>query len=324
MKLFSKVSIVVAAALFSVSTLGVAQEWPNKPIRMVAPQPAGGGPERTIRAIAKGLSDRLGQTVIVDYKPGANGNIGAADVANSAPDGYTWMLSAEHVATINPFIYKSMGYSKEKLVATYLVGSLNQILACHPKTGINTIADLVRVANANKAKPLSYASAGAGSHSHLVMEVLLDELKIDMTHVPYRGPAPAVQDLMGGQVDCSVNVTAALAEAVKSKRVTGIATTSSSRIPSLPELPTMKEVGLPKIEGNFWLAMYAPKGVPKAVLDKFNKALDETVRGVEVTEAMAANNTIYSGSGADAAQAEMLKAGVRWERVVKQVKLALD
>jgi tripartite-type tricarboxylate transporter receptor subunit TctC len=324
MKLFSKVSTVVAAALFSVSTLGVAQEWPNKPIRMVAPQSAGGGPERTIRAVAKGLSDRLGQSVVVDYKPGANGNIGAADVANSAPDGYTWMLSAEHVATLNPSLYKSLGYDKQKLVATYLLGSLNQILACHPKTGINSIADLVRLANANKAKPLTYASPGAGSNGHLTMEMLLEELKIDMTHIPYRGPAPAVQDLIGGQVDCAFSVTSSLLENVKSKRVVGIATTSLARLSGLPEVPTLRDVGLTNVDGNLWLAMYAPRGVPKVVLDKFNKALEETVRGAEVTEAFAASSTIFAGPGLDAAQAEMAKSEAKWSRIIKKLNVTLD
>ena len=314
--------VLMATALMTFNTASVAQEWPNKPIRMVAPQPPGGGPERTIRAIAKGLTERLGQSVVVDYKPGADGNIGAANVANSPPDGYTWMLSAEHVSTINPFIYKNIGYDAQKLVATYLVGSLNQILACHPKTGINNFADFIRVANANKAKPLTYASPGP--NGYLGMEMLLDELKIDMTQVPYRGPAPAMQDLLGGQVDCALIVTAAMLENVRSKRVVGVATTSQTRIAAVPEVPTLREVGFPNVEGNFWLAMYAPRGTPKAILDKFNKALDETVRGVEVTEALAANNTIFSGAGPDTAQAEMAKSAIKWERIVKRVKLTVD
>lgn len=323
MKLFSKVStVVVASALLSMSTWSIAQEWPTKPIRMVAPQPAGGGPERTIRAIAKGLSDRLGQPIVVDYKPGADGNIGAGNVANSASDGYTWMLSAEHVATINPFIYKNLGYDKQKLVSTYLIGSLNQILACHPKTGISNFADFVRLAKSRKDKPLTYASPGP--NGYLGMEMLLDELKIEMTQVPYRGPAPAMQDLLGGQVDCALIVTAAMLENVKAKRVVGIATTSLNRLSALPDVPTLKDVGLPNVEGNFWLAMYAPKGVPKAVLEKFNKALDETVRGVEVTEALAANSTVFFGSSADVAQEEMVKASIKWERIVNRVKLTVD
>ena len=323
MKIFSKIHLVcMAASWLAWSTPTVAQDWPNKPIRMVAPQPPGGGPERTIRAIAKGLTERLGQSVLVDYKPGADGNIGAGNVANAPPDGYTWMLSAEHVSTINPFIYKNLGYDPQKLVATYLVGSLNQILACHPKTGIQNFADFVRVANANKAKPLTYASPGP--NGYLGMEMLLDELKIDMTQVPYRGPAPAMQDLLGGQVDCALIVTAAMLEHVRSKRVVGFATTSQTRIPAVPEVPTLREVGFPNVEGNFWLAMYAPRGVPKTILDRFNKALDETVRDVEVTEALAANNTIFSGAGPETAQAEMAKAALKWERIVRRVKLTVD
>jgi tripartite-type tricarboxylate transporter receptor subunit TctC len=316
--------IFFAGALLSLGKLGIAQEWPTKPIRMIVPQAAGGGPERTIRAIAKGLSDRLGQPVVVDYKAGANGNIAAADLARSAPDGYTWMLSPEHVATINPFIYRSIGYNRENVSPTFLVGSLNQILACHPKTGINKLSDLVRVSQADKSKRLSYGSPGAGSNGHLAMEMLLDELKIDMTHVPYRGPAPAVQDLIGGQVDCVLTVTSALAEHVKSQRVVGVVTTSLTRLPSLPDIPTMRDVALPAFDGNFWLAMFAPKGVSNAVLDKFNQALDETVRGDEVRGALAASNTFMLAAGPLVARTEIARAAAKWQRVAKRVNFTLD
>lgn len=311
-----------ATTLFALSApAALAQEWPTKPIRMIAPQAPGGGPERVIRALAQGLGQKLGQPVVVDYKPGAAGNLGTADLSRSPADGYTWMLSAENVLTVNPFLYKNSGFNRQDVSAFNLIASLNQLLACHPKVGAQTLQDLVRVA---KSRPLTYASSGPGSNGQLTMEMLLDDLGIQMTHVPYKGPGPATQDLLGGQVDCTFIVTAALAEHVKAKRLVGIATTSLSRIPALPEVPTMKEVGLPNFEGNFWLGMFAPRGVPKAIQDKFGKALDEVIRSPEVREAMAINNTVLAGTTPEVAQAEIQKAAARWERVVKRVNLSLD
>ncbi|MDH4376096.1 MAG: tripartite tricarboxylate transporter substrate binding protein [Ramlibacter sp.] len=310
------------AALLAVTSLhAAAQEWPTKPIRMIAPQPPGGGPERVIRGIAQGLSQRLGQPVVVDYKPGAAGNLGTADLARSPADGYTWMLAAENSLTINPFVYKSLGFNRQDVAAFNLIASLNQLLACHPKVGANSLQDLVRIA---KSRPITYSSAGAGSNGHMTMEMLLTELGIQITHIPYKGPAPAVQDVLSGQVDCTFIVTAAVVEHVKSKGLVGIATTSLSRIPSAPDIPTMKEVGMPNFEGNFWLAMFAPRGLPKAIQDKFGKALDEVIRTPEVREAMAANNTILVGSNPEVAQAEINKAAQRWERVAKRLSLSID
>lgn len=310
------------AGLLAAATLNVAaQEWPTKPIRMIAPQAPGGGPERVIRGIAQGLSQKLGQPVVVEYKPGAAGNLGTADLARSPADGYTWMLAAENSLTVNPFVYKSLGFNRQDVAAFNVIASLNQLLACNPKVGVKSLQDLVRVA---KSRPLTYSSAGPGSNGHLTMEMLLDELGIQMTHVPYKGPAPAVQDVLSGQVDCTFIVTAALIEHVKSKGLVAIATTSLQRIPSIPEVPSMKEVGLPNFEGNFWLAMFAPRGLPKAVQEKFGKALDEVIRSPEVREAMATNNTILVGSTPEVAQAEINKAAQRWEKVAKRLSLSLD
>lgn len=310
------------AAMVALATVGaMAQEWPTKPIRLIAPQAAGGGPERVIRGIAQGLSQRLGQPVVVDYKPGAAGNLGTADLARSPADGYTWMLGPENMLTVNPFVYKSVGFNRSDVSSFNLIASLNQLLACNPKVGVKSLQDLVKVA---KSKPLTYSSAGPGSNGHLAMEMLLSEVGAEMTHIPYRGPAPAVQDVLGGQVDCTFIVTAAVIEHVKSKQLVALATTANNRIPALPDVPTMKDVGLPNFEGNFWLGMFAPKGVPKAVQDKFGKALDEAIRSPDVRDAMAMNNTILVGTTPEVAQAEIHKAAQRWEKVAKRLNLSLE
>ncbi len=315
-----------ALCLFAITTMfcghaSAQQDWPSKNIRMIAPQAAGGGPERVIRGIAQGLSQKLGQQVIVDYKPGAAGNLGAADLIRSGADGYTWMLGPENIATINPLVYKSTGFDRKELMPFNLIASLNQILACHPNVQASTIPELVKV---SKARKLTYSSSGAGSIGQLTMEMFLNDAGATMTHIPYKGPSQAVQDLLGGQVDCTFVVTAALVEHVKAKRLIGIATSSKARVPSLPDMPTMAEAGMPSFDGNFWLVMYAPRGVPQAVRDKFGKALDEVIRGAEVQDAMAQNNTILAGTTSDAAQAEIAKSAAKWEAVAKRIKLELD
>ena len=299
----------------------LAQTWPTKPIRLIAPQAPGGGPERVIRGIANGLSQRLGQPVVVDYKPGAAGNLGASELARSPADGYTWMLGTETIITLNPLIYKNTGFNKADVVPINLIASLSQLLACNPKVGVRNVAELVSKA---KTQPLSYASSGAGSPGHFTMEMLLDSAKVSMTHVPYRGPAPAVQDLIGGQVDCAFLVTAIVAEHIKSGRLQALATSSKGRIGILPDVQTMQEQGFAGFDATFWLAMFSPRGVPADIQAKFSRALDETIRTAEVTDAMAANNTKLEGTSAEAAQRELDAITQRWEKVSKRINLKLD
>jgi tripartite-type tricarboxylate transporter receptor subunit TctC len=312
--------VVLAALLGSVGAVQ-AQDWPSKPIRLIAPQAPGGGPERVIRGIANRLSQRLGQPVVVDYKPGAAGNLGAAELARSQADGYTWMLGTETIVTLNPLIYKSTGFNKSDVVPINLVASLSQLLACNPKVGVKSVPELI---NKAKTQNLSYASSGAGSPGHFTMEMVLDAAKVNMTHVPYRGPAPAVQDLISGQVDCAFLVTAIVGEHIKSGRLVALATSSKQRLGIFPEVPTMQEQGFPGFDATFWLAVFAPKGLKADVQTKFARALDESIRAPEVTEAMAANNTKLEGTTAEAAQKELDAITKRWEQVAKRINLKLD
>ncbi len=312
--------LLLLAALI-VAGAAHAQDWPTKPIRLIAPFSAGGGPERVIRAITGGLSQRLGQPVVLDYKPGAGGNLGATDIANSRPDGYSWMLSPENPVTINPLVYKNLGFKLDEVVSFSLVGSMTQVLACHPRVGAKSVGDLVGLA---KSKNLSYASGGAGAPSHLTMEMLLDAANVKMTHVPYRGPSAAIQDLLGGQVDCAFEVQSAVSEHIKSNRLIGIAVSTKGRSSMLPDLPTMQEQGFKDFDATFYIVIFAPRGVPADIQAKFGKALDETIRSAEVKEAMAQNGVKPEGMSGEAAQRELRQNGKRWEVVAKRLQLNLD
>lgn len=312
---------IALVASITTCSLVAAQTWPTKPIRLVFPSAPGGGPERVIRALTTGLSNHLGQPVVIDYKPGAGGNIGSADVARSAPDGYSWMLASESSLTINPHVYKNTGFKVDDLVPVKLIASLPQVLVCNPAVGVKTVPELVQRA---KEKPLSYASPGAGSGGHLTMEMFLDATKINMTHIPYRGVSPAVTDLVGGQVDCYFGVVSAFKEFLSSKRLVALAVSTGKRVSVLPDVPTVKEQGFEHFDATFYLGIFSPRNVPTDIRSKFTKALDETLRSQEVVDAMAGNALTPVDIGANAADKELRDISKRWASVAKRIDLKID
>jgi tripartite-type tricarboxylate transporter receptor subunit TctC len=298
-----------------------AQTWPIKPLRIVVPQPPGGGPDLVIRNIARAMSQKLGQPVVVDYKPGAGGNIAAIEVVRSGADGYTWLLATETLFTINPLLYSNLGFNKNDLLPLSLIGSFTQVLACHPSVGVNTVADLVSKA---KAKNLTYASSGNGSPGHLTMAMLLNDAKVDMTHIPYRGPQPAVQDLLGGQVDCAFLVVAAVNEHLKSGRLVAIATSGRQRSETLPNIFTAQEQGFKTVDATFWLGVFGPKGTPSGVQTQFLKALEDALKMQEVKDAFAVNGTKLEGTTPEVAKQELDQIAQRWANVAKKINLKVD
>jgi tripartite-type tricarboxylate transporter receptor subunit TctC len=317
-----RIAHLTAVLCLAVSALGAqAQTWPSRPIRLVFPSAAGGGPERVIRAITAGLTQRLGQPVVIDYKAGAGGTIGTADLARAAPDGYTWMLAPETTLTINPLVYRNPGFKVEDVVPVSLIGSLTQALACHPSVGARNVQELVARA---KTRDLTYASAGAGSAAHMTMEMFLEATQTKMTHIPYRGVAPAVQDLMAGQVDCYFGVVSALSEFIKSGRVVGVAVSPRKRVQILPDLATVQEQGVKDFDAAFYLGVFGPRGVPQDILAKFTRALDETVRSSEVLDAMAANAVTPENLDAQAAQKELRDIARAWTAVARRVNLKAE
>ena len=311
----------LAVTISMAAASALAQTWPSKTIRILAPQPPGGGPDQVLRNIANDLSKRLGQQVLLEHKPGAGGNIAAAELLRTGADGYTWMIGTESILTINPLIYKNIGFNKADLVPINLIGSFTQVLTCNPGVGVKTVPEMIAKA---KTRPMSYASGGPGTPGHLTMEMLLAEAKVSMTHVPYRGPQPAVTDMLGGQVDCGFLVGAVVNEFVKSGRLVALATSSKTRSATAPDLPTVAEQGYPAVDATFWLTAYAARSVPKDILEKFSKALEESIKIPEVRDAMAINSTKLEGMTAEAAQKEIERISLRWEGTAKRVNLKLE
>ncbi len=315
-----KYALCLLAALLSAGA-AQAQEWPNKPLRMIVPFMAGGGPERVIRSITNGLGQQLGQPVVVDYKAGAGGNIGASELARAGGDGYTWMVGPESVVTINPYVYKRLGFEVKDVPAATLVGGLAHVLVCKPALGVKSVAELVSLA---KTKPLVYATGGAGTAAHVAMEMFLEAASLNMTHVPYKGPLAAAQDLLAGHVDCSFVVESTVAEFVKTNKLNGLAVSTKVRSTVLPNLPTMQESGFKDYDVTVYTVIFGAAKVPANIQAKFDAALKVVSASAEVREAIQQSGLIPVWSNSEVAQQEMQRQSQRFGTILKRLNMTLD
>ena len=237
--------------------------WPDRAVHVVLPFPPGGPSDIVMRLAAEKMQVALKQPIVIDNRPGAGGNLGAAEVARAAPDGYTWLWGTDTLVTVNPSVYKTLNFKVDDLLPVTFGTNFSQTLVCHPQVGVKTVAELVAKA---KASPLSYASGGAGVPGHLSMELLQAMAGFTMIHVPYKGPAPATQDVIGGQVACGLLAGPTVLPHVRAGRLVALAVSGSARSPALPEVPTMAEAGVAGYEANFALAMFAPRATPEAIV----------------------------------------------------------
>ena len=247
-----------------------AQTYPTRPIRLVVPFPAGGTTDILAREVGDRLSRSLGQSVVVDNRPGAGGNIGADLVAKSAPDGYTLLMGTVGTHAINPSLYTKMPYDHVKdFVPIILVAGVPNVLEVTPSLPVNSVADLIKLA---KEKPgqLNFASSGSGTSIHLSGELFKTMAGVDMTHVPYKGSAPALTDLMGGQVQLMFDNLANSTPQLKAGKLKALAVTTAKRSALAPELPTLAETGLPGFDIYTWWGFMAPAGTPKEIVAKWN------------------------------------------------------
>ncbi|MFO1329742.1 MAG: tripartite tricarboxylate transporter substrate binding protein [Rubrivivax sp.] len=295
--------------------------WPEKPLRVVLPFPPGGPSDIVMRLAAEKMQAVLRQPVVIENKPGAGGNLGAAEVARAPRDGHTWLFGTDTLHTVNPHVYRQPGFRPEDLPPVTIATRFDQSLVCHPGLGVRTLAELIAKAKASK---LSYASGGAGVPGHLSMELLLSMAGFEMTHVPYKGPAPATQDVLGGQVACGLLAGPTVLPHVRAGRLVALAVSGSTRSPSLPEVPTVAEAGVPGYEANFTLVLYAPRGVPEPVLARMRQVFVDALRTPEVSDKLRAGDQIVVGSsGADAARV-LAADSAKWGAVARRIGLGLD
>jgi tripartite-type tricarboxylate transporter receptor subunit TctC len=262
-----------------------AQDWPAKPVRFVVPFPPGGTTDILARLVGQHLSESLGQTFVVDNRGGAGGNIGAAEVAKAAPDGYTIMMGTPGTQAINQYIYTKMPYDTEKDFAPVsFVARVPNVLVVNPGVGVKSLEALIKYARANPNK-LNSASPGAGTTGHLSLELLKTMAGVQIQHVPYKGSGPALNDLLGGQVQMTIDNLPSAMPHIQSGKLVALAVTTEKRVEALPDVPTVASV-VPGYEASSWFVVMAPARTPEPVVRKLSGEIDKLLKKPAVLERM--------------------------------------
>jgi tripartite-type tricarboxylate transporter receptor subunit TctC len=295
--------------------------WPQRPIRVVVPHPPGGPSDLVARTVTDRLAVLLKQPVVLENKPGAGGNIGAMEVARSAPDGYTWMLGTDTIVTVNPHVYRKMQYKPEDFRPVAILSQFGQTLVCHPAVGVKTVPEMIAKA---KSQPMSYASGGPGVPGHLSMELLQFMGGFDMSHVPYKGPALAAQDVLAGQVPCGLLAGPTVLPHIRAGKLVALAVSGTTRAPTLPDVPTMAEAGIKDYDAMFTLALWAPRGVPDAIVNKFRQAWADSLLVPEVVERLKQTDQTPVVSTPEVAASKLSNDFVKWGAVARRINLGLD
>ena len=311
-------------ALFGVPGVASAQQYPSKPIRFVVPYPAGGPLDTVARLLAQKVSEGTGQPVVVDNKPGAGGNIGADIVAKSPADGYTILMGAVATHAINPTLYKSIPYDPIKDFAPVTqVASTPNVLVVNPSVPAASVREFIAHAKANPGK-LSFGSGSIGSAGHLAGELFKTLAGVDMVHVPYKGAAPAMQDLVGGQIQLMFDNLASSLGQVKGGTVRALAVTTSARSGFAPELPTIAESGLPGFDISTWFGVFAPAGTPREALTRLHAEFTKALAAPDVRARMTALGAEPVGNTPEQFAAYIRAEAEKYARVIKASGAKVD
>ena len=323
LKLYKKISHIFLGLFLSFSGFGVvlADSFPSKPIRIIVPYPPGGGNDVLARMFAPELSKALGQSVIVENRPGAGGSMGSASVAKSAPDGYTLLIINTVPHTASAGIYPKLGYDPVKdFAGVALVASNPYVIAVNPNLPAKNITEFIALA---KSQPgtIYYGSAGTGSVTHLNAELFKIAVKADLIHVPYKGGGPAIADLLGGQVQMTVENVFLMAPYFKAGQLRPIAVTGLKRSSILPDTPTIAESGYPNFEIIGQFGFVAPAGTPNDVLLKLNNAFNKITKSPEITAKLNAQGTDPRSVTPEAFQSILQSESIKWLGVIKEANI---
>jgi len=324
--------ILLTALVALASAYASAQTYPSKPIRLVVPFPPGGTTDILARDVGQRLTETLGQSVVIDNRPGAAGNVGSDIVAKSAPDGYTLLMCTVSSHAINPGLYSKLPYDHIKDFApVILVARVPNVLEVNPAVPVNTVSDLIKLA---KEKPgqINFASSGSGTSIHLSGELFKTMAGVDMVHVPYKGSAPALVDLVSGQVQVMFdNLPSSLGQ-INAGKLRAIAVTSAQRSPALPDLPTIAESGLPGFEATSWFGVLAPAGTPPAIVNRLNAEINKWLQSPDGKEKLLAQGALIEPRGESVTAGgspEQFAAFIRaetekWAKVIKASGAKVD
>ena len=300
-----------------------AQAWPNKPVRWVVAYPAGGGSDFLARQLAPQLGKQLGQTLVIDNRPGAGGTIGTDNAAKSAPDGYTILTGDNGAMVFNSAMYKKLPYDPKDFTPVGFMARFPLILTVNPSTGLNSVKQLLDEVKKNPAK-YTYASPGLGSPHHLAMELLKDRTKSFIVHVPYRGTAPAVQDVISGQVPMMVLDTAAGLPQIRAGKVKALAVMSKKRLPSLPDVPTLDEIGIKDFEVAAWQGLFVPKGTPPDIVARLAAEMNKAITVPEVKARLEDFGLEVAPTDGPALAAFVQKETTFWHALIKERNLSAE
>ncbi|WP_027011104.1 tripartite tricarboxylate transporter substrate binding protein [Comamonas sp. B-9] len=317
-------SALLALAMVAVGGAAQAQDpWPSRPITLVVPFPPGGPTDMVARVLAQQVGQQLGQTVIVDNRPGANGNIGNALVAKAAADGYTVLYNTSSIA-LSPSLYKKLSYDVAKdLRPVALTAVVPLGLVVNPKVPVSTVQELVKYAQDNKGK-LSYGSAGNGNVTHLAAFQVVQHYGIDASHVPYKGSAPADVDLVAGQIEFMTDTINSVAPFIKDGKLKLLAVSTAQRIPNFPNAPTLAESGMTGFEAGAWQGVMVPAKTPDVVVQRLNAELLKALKDPGVLEKLRVQGTEPLGSTPQAYGDYIQSEIKRWAGVVKSTGVSLD
>ena len=315
------VAIAAQAVLFTSPAL--AQTWPSQPIKVIVGYTPGTGNDIIARAVGQKLSERLGQPVIVENKPGASGNIGSELVARAKPDGHTLMVAPATLVMV-PSLYQSLPFDTVKDFAPVSLAALGQLLLCvTPAAGIDSVAQLVKVAKESPGK-LNYASPGIGTPHHLAMELFKNVTGASITHVPYKGTAGAITDLLGGQVTAMfVPIHVALPH-VRAGKLKALAIGSPKRHATAPDVPTLAEVGVPGVDADIWYGFLAPAGTPREIVARLNGELKAILAIPEIRQSFATQGLDPVASSPEEFAALIERDIPRWAKVVREAKIQAE
>ena len=315
--------IVAAIWLFGVTT-ALAQTYPNRPVKIVVPFPAGGGTDALTRVIAKGLEQRLGQPFIVENRGGAGTTLGATAVARSEPDGYTIMVGTASTFAAAPGLYRRLAYDPNKdFSPIMLFATVPFVLVVHPSLGVQNVKELIALA---KGKPgeLSYASAGVGAVHHIFCELFMNMTGIEMKHVPYRGGGQALNDVVAGHVPVYFADAGPAAPMIRGGQLKALGVTTATRASHLPEVPTLHEAGVTGYEANTWQMMVGPARLPEPIVTRLNQALADFMRTSEAQQYFTGlGMQTTTGTPTEAAD-HIRKESARWTELIKRIGVSIE
>jgi tripartite-type tricarboxylate transporter receptor subunit TctC len=316
--------VLVIFSLMTATSIASAQSYPDRAITLVVPNPPGGLVDTSARLLSEPLTRVIGQTVVVDNKPGASGNIAYQYVANAKPDGYTLLISYSGYHVGNPALMDKLPWDpvKDFSPIALLTVSTN-VIAVHPSVPVNNLKEFIAYAKANPGK-LNYASQGNGSVSHIGTEMFKQTTGIDMVHVPYKGSGPAIQDVLAGQVQVFISTPPSVMQHVQSGKLKGLAVTGKNRHPGMPNVPTTAEAGLPSFQLESWVALFAPAGTPAPIVTKLTDSVKKSLALPEVKERADAAGVELRYLTPAQTEALVKKELPYWSKVIKSANITLD